>query len=200
MNSHFFADNFSQYFKIVFANSKQLRQEAFKIRYGVYSRELEWEPKNALKMETDKCDDYSFHCLVEHRRTEAFAGCIRLVIPPLENPSQLLPFEEHCLQSVSNETTNCETLVRGSFSEISRLAVLEGFRRNITPSHHLSSLEDNNPQLIYSKAERSNFPSIAIGLYLASIALAQLCNHRGVFVIMEPRLNRRLQRFGLPFK
>ena len=46
MSSYSIAENFNKYFKIKFASSKTLRQEAFKIRYGVYSRELGWEPEN----------------------------------------------------------------------------------------------------------------------------------------------------------
>ena len=99
MNSYSITDNFNQYFKIKFAKNKQLRQEAFKIRYAVYSQELGWEPENELELETDDCDDYSYHCLLVHRRTKVFAGCVRLVIPPVQNPTLLLPFEANCMSS-----------------------------------------------------------------------------------------------------
>jgi N-acyl amino acid synthase of PEP-CTERM/exosortase system len=39
-----------------------------------------------------------------------------------------------------------------------------------------------------------------MGLYIAAVALADICNHVGSFVMMEPKLNRRLKRFGLPFE
>ena len=99
MSEYSIADNFNQYFKIRFADTKELRQEAFKIRYGVYSHELGWEPENDEKMESDECDDYAFHCILEHKRTGVFAGCIRLVIPPINDPHRKLPFEENCLDS-----------------------------------------------------------------------------------------------------
>lgn len=200
MSSYSIADNFNEYFQIRFASTKQLRQEAFKIRYGVYSKELGWEPENDLEMESDECDDYSFHCLLEHRRTEVFAGCIRLIVPPLSNPSVKLPFEEHCLHSVRSDDIDLATFPRGSFSEISRLAVLDSFRRREKEKSIPYVLKDVDPKTVYTEDERRNFPNIAIGLYLAGIALAKLCNHKGMFVMMEPRLNKRLKRFGLPFK
>lgn len=200
MNSYSIAENFNQYFKIKFANNKSLRQEAFRIRYGVYSRELGWEPENEEQMETDECDDYSFHCLLEHRRTNVFAGCVRLVIPPVKEPHQPLPFEANCLHSARTEIIDSTTFERGSFGEISRLAVLDTFRRRRKEKSVPFVLNEVNPETVYTEDERRNFPNIAMGLYLAAVALADICNHRGMFVMMEPRLNKRLQRFGLPFE
>jgi N-acyl amino acid synthase of PEP-CTERM/exosortase system len=200
MSEYSIAENFNKYFKIKFADSKALRQEAFKIRYGVYSEELGWEPENSLKMETDECDDFAFHCLLEHRRTNVFAGCVRLVIPPIEKPDRPLPFEKNCLHTAHKNIIDSTTLPRGSFGEISRLAVLEKFRRREKEKKTPFVLKSINPETVYSEEERRNFPNIAMGLYLASIALADICNHVGTFVMMEPRLNRRLARFGLPFK
>lgn len=200
MNEYSIANHFNQYFQIKFASTKELRQEAFKIRYGVYSQELGWEAKNDLEMEVDDCDDYSYHCLLEHRRTGVFAGCVRLVIPPVTQPSLQLPFEKNCLHSARTDIIDSTTLPRGSFGEISRLAVLATFRRREKEKNAPFIINKVNPQTIYTEDERRNFPNIAMGLYLAAVSLADICNHSGMFVMMEPRLNRRLTRFGLPFE
>ena len=199
MAGYSIAENFAQYFQIKFADSKALRQEAFKIRYGVYAAELGWEPENEQQMESDECDDYAFHCLLEHKRTGVFAGCVRLVIPPATQPDLKLPFEANCIESARTEVIDSTKLARGSFGEISRLAVLSTFRRREKEKSVPFVLKDVNPETIYSEEERRNFPNIAMGLYLAAVALADICNHSGMFVMMEPRLNRRLTRFGLPF-
>lgn len=199
MSNYSVASNFAQYFQIKFADTKALRQEAFKIRYGVYASELGWEPLNELEMETDECDDYAFHCLLEHKRTGVYAGCVRLVIPPVTNSSLPLPFEKNCLQSARKEVIDSTALPRGSFGEISRLAVLADFRRREKETKTPFVIKDVNPKTIYSEDERRNFPNIAMGLYLAAVSLSDICNHKGMFVMMEPRLNRRLTRFGLPF-
>lgn len=199
MSQFSIADNFSQFFSVKFANTKALRQEAFKIRYGVYSTELGWEPTNEREMETDEYDDCAFHCLLEHKRTKTFAGCIRLIIPPANNADLKLPFEKNCLESARTDVLDSSTLARGSFGEISRLAVLESFRRRDKEKDVPYVLKEVDPNTVFSETERRNFPNIAMGLYLAGLALANICNHKGLFVMMEPRLNRRLQRFGLPF-
>ena len=124
MSDYSIAKHFDQYFQVQFANTKELRQEAFKIRYGVYSHELGWEPKNHLELETDECDDYAYHCLLKHRRTGVYAGCVRLVIPPFDKQNLQLPFERSCLQSARTDVIDSTKLSRGSFGEISRLAVL----------------------------------------------------------------------------
>ncbi len=199
MNEYSIADNFNQYFKVKFANSKVLRQEAFKIRYNVYSQELGWEPTNQLAMETDEYDDYSYHCLLEHRRTGTFAGCVRLVIPPPLTPNLLLPFEKNCLHTAHHQVVDTTIPNRGSFAEISRLAVLSSFRRREKEKNTPFVLQAIDPTTVYSEEERRNFPNIAMGLYLAAVSLADICQHSAMFVMMEPRLNRRLKRFGLPF-
>lgn len=199
MSDYSIAKHFNQYFKIRFADTKELRQAAFHIRYGVYSQELGWEPENSTKMETDECDDYAYHCLLEHRRTGVFAGCVRLVIPPVNQPDLQLPFEAHCLHSARTDIIDSTTFKRGSFGEISRLAVLASFRRREKEKNTPYVINNVNPATIYTEDEQRNFPNIAMGLYLAGAALASICNHAGLFVMMEPRLNRRLKRFGLPF-
>lgn len=200
MSEYSVAKHFNQYFQIKFANTKALRQAAFKIRYGVYSEELGWEPENSAKMETDECDDYAYHCLLEHRRTGEFAGCVRLVIPPINQPNLPLPFEKNCLQSAFTDVIDSTKLPRGNFGEISRLAVLASFRRRAKEKNTPYVINSVNPETVYTEEERRNFPNIAMGLYIAAVSLADICNHSGAFVMMEPRLNRRLARFGLPFE
>jgi N-acyl amino acid synthase of PEP-CTERM/exosortase system len=199
MSQFSIADNFNQYFKIKFASSKELRQEAFKIRYGVYSDELGWEPENEQLMETDECDEYSFHCVLEYH-TGVFAGCIRLVIPPANNPHLKLPFEKSCLDSAIPGTIDTQVLPRGGFGELSRLAVLADFRRRDNEKNTPFIINNTKHRQIFTEEERRNFPNIAMGLYLSGVALADICNHEGIMVMMEPRLNRRLRRFGLPFE
>lgn len=201
MKSYSIADNFDKYFQVKFVNSKELKEEAYKIRYGVYCKELGWLiGDEAEEMESDECDDYSYHCLLEHRRTKAFAGCIRIIIPPMSNPSKQLPFEENCLHSARTDIIDSTKLARGSFSEISRLAVLDTFRRRAKERNVPYVVTEAETENVFSEDERRNFPNIAIGLYLAALALSGLCNHKGVFVMMETRLSRRLTKFGFPFK
>ncbi|WP_199609958.1 PEP-CTERM/exosortase system-associated acyltransferase [Flocculibacter collagenilyticus] len=194
------AENFKKYFSVRFANSKALRQAAFQIRHSVYCEELGWEALRDNKMETDEYDQYAFHCLLEHKSTGVFAGCVRVVIPPLTSPEKQTPLEKNCLDSLLEGAIDPRTFRRGSFGEISRLAVPSAFRRRPNEKDQPFIINDVNMRHVFSEEERRNFPNIAMGLYLASIALVQICNHDATFVMMEPRLQRRLDRLGLPFQ
>jgi N-acyl amino acid synthase of PEP-CTERM/exosortase system len=201
MTSTTLAENFAQYFDIEFANTKQLQQEAYRIRHAVYCEELGWEPLKDNGMETDECDAYSFTLLLKHKSTKRYAGTARLVITPPDKPECLLPFEAHCLDSIREGAINLADYQRGSYSEISRLAVPEAFRRRLGEQQTPFVVNEfQNDQAIFTEEERRNFPNIAVGLYLSIIALSQMCHHKAMFVVVEPRLKKRLERIGFPFE
>ena len=94
------AQSFDQYFEIVFANTTELQRESYRIRHQVYSEELGWEPPRDSRMEMDAYDEFSHSILLRHKRTGAFVGTVRLVLPPPELPHATLPFEDNCLDSM----------------------------------------------------------------------------------------------------
>lgn len=195
------AENFDLYFEIKFANTEELRKESFRIRHAVYCEELGWEPLRDNGMETDECDDYSFALLLVHKRTGQYAGTARLVIPPPGSPEKQLPFEMHCLDSVWPDVIDLASYPRGAFSEISRLAVPEAFRRRAGEKNTPFVVNEVNASSdVFSDEERRNFPNIAIGLYLSIIAMSKMCLHSAMFVVVEPRLKKRLERIGFMFE
>src|SRR5690606_17655762 len=123
------AENFNQYFEIVYADTAELRQESFRIRHMVYCEELGWEPLREDGMETDPFDSAAFCLLLRHRNSGRYAGTVRVIIPPPENAALQLPFEQYCLQSLYPGFDQLNKYRRGAFGEISRLAVPEYFRR-----------------------------------------------------------------------
>ena len=189
--------NFSIYFRPRYAATRHQRHFSYTIRHQVYAEELGWEPVNEHRLERDECDDYAHHCLLEHKRTGDIAGCVRLVIPPDGESQARLPFQLHDINVVSPDKI-C-SIFKNSVGEISRLAVPSCFRRRANESGKPFILDDRNPTL-FTKDERRNFPNISIGLYLSAIALVDLCGLDLVLVVMEPRLQRHLKRYGLLFR
>ena len=53
---------------------------------------------------------------------------------------------------------------------------------------------------VVTAGERRVFPHIALGLYLAAASIGLLSGLSSVFVMMEPRLARRLRYFGINFQ
>jgi N-acyl amino acid synthase of PEP-CTERM/exosortase system len=191
------AENFNQYFRVHLAVTRVQQRYAYAIRYQVYAEELGWEPLDASQLETDLCDDYALHCLLEHKRSGDIAGCVRLVMPPSGCYDAKLPCQLH-------EVSFDEALERrfrppGQVGEISRLAVTKGFRRRDRESGKPFILDDHNTSGMYTEEERRNVPNLSLGLYLSAIATVDLCELKRVMVVMEPRLQRHLKRFGLAF-
>lgn len=199
MSSFSIAENFDQYFEIRVASDQQLREESFRIRHQVYSDELGWEPVSQDGLEKDECDPYSVSILLIHKRTGLYAGTVRYVIPPITDPTKQLPFELHCLDTLQRDVVDPDCLPRGSFGEVSRLAVPDSFRRRKDERNKPFVIPEIKEDVAFSEEEKRNFPNIAIGLYTSALALAGLCNHTHSFVVVERSLCRMMKRLGLHF-
>lgn len=188
-NKNSVAENFDNYFDIRLANTEALKKTVYKIRYDVYCTELGWEQGCPVDVEKDIYDEQSVYCLLEHRRTQKFAGCIRLVTA---SETKQLPFEVNCKAAIDSDIVDPSKLNRLEIGEISRLAVPAEYRKRKNDEIDSFSSEDD-----YTQEERRHFPNIAIGLYLSAFAYANLLGLEYVFVMMEPRLRRHLRRYGI---
>lgn len=190
---------FRHYFQVVFADTPELRDHVYRIRYDVYCDELKYEPAENFpnRREFDEFDVRSRHCLLLHRRTGIHAGCVRLVLPDARNPDAGLPFEQPCAGQLYPEVVEPIFENRHKIGELSRLAVPQQFRRRKGDKNLvLGDLDIPSPK----PGELRQFPHIPLGLYLACSAVGVLTGLDGVFAMMEPRLARHLQRFGIIFR
>lgn len=196
------AATFHKYFKLVLADTAALRNEVYRIRFQVYCQELHYEDAKAFPdgLEHDIFDNHSRHCLLLHRVSNTYAGCVRLVFNDNHDPSHLLlPFEQFCANSLHRDALGPGAFDRASFGEISRLAVTANFRRrkNDFESPVGVIISDPNPE---DNEGKRQMPFIALGLYLAAASIGLDAGLEGVFAMMEPRLARHLMRFGIQFR
>lgn len=192
-------DAFERYFEVVPAVAPELVDSVYRIRYEVYCRELHYEREDAFPdgREMGPDDAHSIHCLLRHRPSGTFAGCVRLVMNDPADLQSRLPFERYCLHSLQRDIIDPEKLRRDSFGEISRLAVVSRFRRRTGEQGTAHAVAEDLPNP--SRDERRVFPHIALGLYLAAAAMGLRAGLDAVFVMMEPRLARHLRRYGIVF-
>ncbi len=188
------AERFSRFFRINLATTPQQKRYSYAIRHQVYAEELGWEPQSETRLETDHYDAFSHHCLLEHKRSGDLMGCVRLVLPSIGGFDSRLPYQAHGIPLRNSQRQI--TLSGESVGEVSRLAVLNNFRAHETDGPFML---DSYNSAIYSDEERRYFPYISMGLYMSAIALVDLCELERVLVVMEPRLQRHLQRCGLVF-
>ncbi len=190
---------FSNYFQIIFADTPELKEEVYRIRYEVYCRELRYENASEFPdgLEKDVYDERSRHCLLLHRSSGFYAGCIRLVLPDPASREAIFPFEHSCAGKLHQELAGPVFAQRHLLGEYSRLAVPEQFRRRKGEKH----TQLGNLEIPAAKPEElRQFMHIPFGLYLAGAAVAVSSGLGGVVAMMEPRLARHLKRFGMIYQ
>lgn len=192
-------ESYEKYFYVVRADTEELRQHAYRVRYEVYCKEFCYEPAQNYpdQMESDEYDEQAWHCVLMHKPSKSAAGCVRLIRPCKDGPTALLPFERCCSQAVDRQVFDLSAMARDSFSEISRLAVLPAFRRRKTDEKRPISFPDRK---ILEASGRDAFPLISISLSMGMTSMFLSSGLKYAFSMMEPRLTRMLKRYGIIFK
>lgn len=187
------AEGFRRHFEIVPALNEELCQAVFRIRHEVYCRDLGYEPLRPDGLETDAYDRHALHCLLRTAdERSAPVGCVRLVLPSLDQPERPFPFEVTCAETLDRALFDPTSVARERMAEVSRLAVLADFRRRKGEGGQPLALQDE----AFGSVRRPRFPFIPVGLYLGSIALAL---HHGIdhlFMLTEPRLAVHFEKIG----
>lgn len=198
MTSHNHADHFLQYFSVIPADTEELLQLVYKLRYDVYCSEYQYESSSNFPdgIEKDEYDQYAKHVLIMHKASGTAAGTTRLVLPSLLTNNMLLPLEKYCNDSLYHDYLDELNLPRSTICEASRLCVSKQFRRR---SGESKSRFGDLEALDLSDAEQRTFPLISVSISLATTALTELTKHNQMFAMMEPYLPRLLRRIGYDF-
>jgi len=183
--------HFTQFLKPKYVSTDPLRREVFKIRHNVYCEELALESTSDDGLELDEFDVHSIFALVQHKPTDKYTGCVRIVHSPSED--QLLPIEKFCYDSIKNKDYDPKRFNRTEICEISRLAVEVDFRRR--KSDPIAAIN----QTSFPEAERRCFPFIAVGLYMIACALMIEKGLKHAYVMIEHRLARSMKFIGVKF-
>lgn len=191
------AQHFLDYFSLSIADTSELQKEVYKIRYQVYCEELAYEPKEKFleAMETDIYDSRSIHCLLKHKPSDRYIGCVRIILCNLDRLEEQFPMESVCQHDVDLTGT-----ARSNYAEISRLAVIGDFRKRKGEKTSASGLilPENQSNTINTELEKRKFSLIALSLYLSCTSLLLSLDINQAFTIMEARLARHLRRSGVP--
>lgn len=190
---------YREYFQILYADTEALRNRAYALRYQVYCQELGWESPDGFPdgHEKDRFDDASLHCILVHRPSGLDAGTVRLVYTLADSPEPCLPLTAHYDSRLYNSEFSPLNVPKGTYGEISRLALIERFRRR--PGEH--NTPDGGPENFqWTPTDRRRFPHIALGLYLAAATVGLSQGLNAVYAMMEPRLARHLHFGGIFFE
>ena len=190
-------ERFLRSFELTPALDEAEREQVFRIRHEVYCRDLGWEPTRADGREVDEFDAHSLHWLLRTRSSGAPVGCTRLILARPEDPGHPLPFEDSCREVLDRHLVDPEGMPRLSICEVSRLAVLKGFRRRKGEEAVAAPVGDED---LAPDGGEDRFPFIPISLYLGVVAIARHLDIEHLFVLTEPRLARHFARIGFPIR
>ena len=183
--------DFKNYFSITIAKGNANLESAYKLRYKVFCREFHYIPVESCsnQQESDQLDDISFHCLVIHTATQKIAGYSRIVPAIEENVSIKLPIEHFVTSNINVQFANELVNQRNAICELSHVAVDDEFRKRI--GEKLTRFGDLASQ------EMRTFPIIAFASILGGLAVAREGEKTQVISMLEPYLQRVLQRCGI---
>jgi N-acyl amino acid synthase of PEP-CTERM/exosortase system len=187
---------FDEYFEVITADSPELLEEAFRLRYAVMCIEKRLPGADVSHfpdgMETDDYDRHSHHILLKHRPSGSFIGGARLIFPDPSNPGKPFPVEQHT--QMDSALIDTGKLSRPHTVEISRFIVLSEFSRRREERRRSVPWADNEDREPKSR-RRFPHPMLAIVVGILRLGVRQGITHW--FTAMEPALNRLLGLYGL---
>ncbi len=193
--------DFNKYFEMIPAESDELKNEVYKLRYQVYCIETGFENSTtfANEMESDEFDQQSVHYLIRHRESGIYAATTRLILPNKNNLNKLFPIEIY--SSIENHE-ELKGIQRYYLAEASRFCVSKAFKRRKTDYQRSltgiapdSEWGDNTAQ-----QEKRTYPHISIALYACAIKMSHENNIHYWYAIMEPALMRFFVTLGVNFR
>ena len=183
-------------FRVVRADTDDLRAHAFRLRYQVYCIENAFEPapRNPGRRETDEYDRQSRHSLLVHGREGAVVGTVRLILPRLHSGELPLPIQR--VSAADTLAAFAHRMPAGRVAEISRFAITRQFRRGAAGMNTITGA----PARIAPSDPARLIPHISLGLMQAVLAMAIEEEVSHLCAVMEPTLLRMLQRLGIYFE
>ena len=179
-------DQLEANFELVPANTRELTEAAFALRYQVYCLEREFEDpsQQAGKLETDEFDRHAVHSLIFYRALSTAIGTARLILPQARPNS--LPIQQLLKQ---NGLDAGDHFPNDLVAEVSRFAISKTFLRQ---SIEAASSPDGK------RARHSNLPCLGLIQMLLRQSIELGIEYWAA--VMEPKLLRMLAFMGIRFQ
>lgn len=190
--------HFGQYFSPVAVQSSSELVISQQLRHKVYCDEMNFLPLVPDKIERDEMDHHSYHCFIRHIASEVCAGTVRIV--HTKGESDLLPIEVYCKELLEQCDIKPSDFPRDQLGEVSRVAVDSQFRRRKHEKNDYNGLDGGVDLDHITEKELRTFPLISVAIYLAVGNICQLKNIDHIFVMMEPKLAKKLSFIGFSFQ
>lgn len=203
---HELVTHFKQYFEILRADTPDLLEQAFRLRYQVYCEEgclPGYDPLDYPDgLEHDIYDDEqrSVHCLLRHVPTGTNAGTVRLVLADPVQPDAPFPIEVAAGEHIDQDYLGKFCVPRSAIAETSRFILARRFRSRRGEQQWPDGLADEGLDADRGSDERRVLSHPVLSLIKAALTMSWEQQVHYSYTAMEPRLDRRLRQFGLELR
>jgi N-acyl amino acid synthase of PEP-CTERM/exosortase system len=184
---------FGQYFRIVAADTQELREASYRLRYEVYCVEntflVALDYPDGL--ETDEYDSRSLHALLQHVPSANFVGTVRLIMPVTAGDRLAMPFADLC-----NEpgVRTGRILPPASTAEVSRFAISKSCRRRAEDGLYPDQYATSSSR---EAGKRRLGHGLSLGLIVAVTQFGLSHGITHICAVMDPILLRLLHGLGV---
>lgn len=191
------ADFYWSWFDAKIANSDELRDTAFRLRYRVYCIENPFEDPSANPdgREIDEFDAHSIHSLLIYRPNATPAGTVRLVLPRVDDPGSSFALQRVCNDPILRDQNKFPIV---STAEVSRFCISKEFRRRWNDASYAG--DDLSTAEMSVDEERRILPHLSLGLIESLVRMSVENSITHWCAVMEPTLLRLLTRLGIHFQ
>jgi N-acyl amino acid synthase of PEP-CTERM/exosortase system len=183
-------DAFNCYFEMVSADTEELKQEVYKLRYQVYCLERGFLDMPPDGLEHDEYDEHSCHYLIRHRESQTYMATTRLILPNKK------PFPMEANSEIDNIEL-VKTIPRNHLAELSRFCVSKQFRRRANEQNLIITNDTDESRL--PPRGKSSSASITLSLFACAIQMSVDHNIQYWYAIMEPASKRIASALGIYF-
>lgn len=180
------------------ADTDELRDTAFRLRYRVYCIENPFEDPSANPdgRERDDFDAHSVHSLLIYRPTAVPAGTVRLVLPLQRDLDHSFALQHVCSHPLLRDRTRFPV---ERTAEISRFCISKEFRRRLGDGTCVAG-EISESVEMSADDERRILPHLSLGLIETLVRMSVENGITHWCAVMEPTLLRLLKRLGIHFE
>jgi N-acyl amino acid synthase of PEP-CTERM/exosortase system len=191
------ADFYWSWFDAQIADSEELRDTAFRLRYRVYCIENPFEDPSANSdgREQDEFDAHATHSLLVYRPNASPAGTVRLVLPRADDPDNSFALQRVCQDPLLQDPIKFP--VR-TMAEVSRFCISKEFRRRWGDNSYAS--DEIGAAEMSIDEERRILPHLSLGLIESLVRMSVENGITHWCAVMEPTLLRLLTRLGIHFQ
>jgi N-acyl amino acid synthase of PEP-CTERM/exosortase system len=194
-------ESFQKYFEVVIADTNELLEHAYRIRYQIFCLEHGFLDASHYpdQLEKDDFDDHSSHILLRLRSSGDFIGTVRLIMLDPVHPEKLFPIELY--GQLDSDLFDIKALQRQRTAEISRFVIMSKFQRRRGDRVDRRVKNSDNPAIAERRSaercDRRAAPPLVLLLAAGVVRLSTMYKIDNWLSIMDPALNRLLGYYGL---